>query len=151
MEPHQAIPKKHFVSEKQHNCGKEINLTPQERIGNIDWCKCGCKSKPMATFGESLCLLVWLKPRSVREASYHSAFMGNFPILVILVSLTDLVDEFFLLFLFQLNKMRTLGESKDLSFCFWFEGGENFQKCFILPQGLGAFPQSFHDRDGVIQ
>ena len=84
---------------RKNNCEKEINLAPQERIGNIDWCKCGWKSKPMATFGESLCLLVWLKTRSVSEASHHSAFMGNFPILATLVSLTYLVDEFFLFLL----------------------------------------------------
>ena len=36
MEPRKAIPKKHFVSEKENNCEEEINLTPQDRIGNID-------------------------------------------------------------------------------------------------------------------
>ena len=39
MEPCNAIPKKHFVSEEENNCQREINLTPQDRIGNIDWCK----------------------------------------------------------------------------------------------------------------
>ena len=37
-----AILKKPFVSEEENNCVEEINLTPQDRIGNIDWCKCGC-------------------------------------------------------------------------------------------------------------
>ena len=78
MEPRNAIPQKHFVSEKENNCEEEINLAPQDRIGNIDQCKCGYECKPMATFVESLCLLVRLKPRSV---SHHSAFMGNCPII----------------------------------------------------------------------
>ena len=38
MEPPKAIPKKLFVSEEENNCKEEINLTPQNRIGNIDWC-----------------------------------------------------------------------------------------------------------------
>ena len=48
VEPCKAIPKKHFVSEEENNCEKEINLKRQDRIGNIDWCKCGCKCKPTA-------------------------------------------------------------------------------------------------------
>ena len=80
MEPRQAIPNKHFVSEKE-NCQDEINLTPQDRIGNIDLCKSGCERKPMATFAKSLCLLVRLNPQSMRGASHHSAFVGNCPII----------------------------------------------------------------------
>ena len=38
MEPRKAIRKKHFVLEEQNNCEEEINLTPQDRIGNTDWC-----------------------------------------------------------------------------------------------------------------
>ena len=34
---------------------KKINLTPQDRIGNIDWWKCGCECKLMTTFAESFC------------------------------------------------------------------------------------------------
>ena len=34
---------KHFVWEEENNCEEKINLTPQEKIGNIDWCKCGCE------------------------------------------------------------------------------------------------------------
>ena len=41
MEPHKAIPKKYFVSEEENNCEKEIKLTPQDWISNIDWCKWG--------------------------------------------------------------------------------------------------------------
>ena len=37
MEPCKVIPKKPFVLEE------EINLTPQDRIGNIDGCKCVCE------------------------------------------------------------------------------------------------------------
>ena len=38
--------KKHFVSEEQNNFEEEINLTPQQdRIANIDWCKCGRECK----------------------------------------------------------------------------------------------------------
>ena len=63
MEPCNAIPKKHFVSEEENNCQREINLTPQDRIGNIDWCKWWYECK------------FW----SVKGASCHSAFMGNYP------------------------------------------------------------------------
>ena len=38
MEPPKAIPKKLFVSEEENNCKEEINLTLQNKIGNIDWC-----------------------------------------------------------------------------------------------------------------
>ena len=40
METRNTIPKKHFVSGEENNCGEEINLAPQDRFGN--WCKCGC-------------------------------------------------------------------------------------------------------------
>ena len=53
-----------------------------------------------------------LKLRSAREASHHPAFMGNCPT----VSLIYQGDEFFFSFLVKLNKVSTLGESKDLSF-----------------------------------
>ena len=60
------------------------------------------------------CLLLRLKSRSAREASSHAASMGNCPT----VSHTCLVylssDEFFFLFLVQLNKMSTQGGSKFL-------------------------------------
>ena len=52
MEPCKAIPKKNFGSEEENNCEKEINLTGQDKMENIDWCKCGCKCKPMATFAK---------------------------------------------------------------------------------------------------
>ena len=61
MGPRKAIPKKPFVSEGKNNCEEEINLTPQDRIGNISWCKCWCQCKLMAPFAESFCLLLWLK------------------------------------------------------------------------------------------
>ena len=71
--------KKHFVSEEENNCEEEINLTPQDRIANINWCKCVCEFKTMTTFAESLCLLLRLKSQSARGASRHSAFMKNCP------------------------------------------------------------------------
>ena len=40
MEPRKAISKKPFVSKEKSNREEEINLTPQGRIGNINWCKC---------------------------------------------------------------------------------------------------------------
>ena len=79
MEPRKAIPKKSFVTEEENNCEEEIDLTTQDRIGNIDWCRCGFKCKLMATFAESVYLLLRLKSRSVRGASRHSAFVGNCP------------------------------------------------------------------------
>ena len=35
------------MSKEGNNCEEEINLTPQDRIGNIELCKsgCGCKVK----------------------------------------------------------------------------------------------------------
>ena len=79
MDPRKAIAKKHFVLEEKNNCEEEINLTPQDRIGNSDCCKCECECKLLATFAESFCLLFWLKSQSARGASCHSAFMGNCP------------------------------------------------------------------------
>ena len=79
MEPRKAIPKKHFVSKEENNCKEEIHLTPQDRISNTDWWKCGYECQAMMTFAESFCLLLWLKSWSVRRASRHSAFMGNYP------------------------------------------------------------------------
>ena len=77
MEPHAVIPKKRFVSEEKCNCKEEINAAPQDRIGNIDWCKCRCECKLMVTFTESFCLLLWLKFQRARRASGHSALMDN--------------------------------------------------------------------------
>ena len=54
MDPRKAISEKHFVSDKGNNCEEEINLIPQDRIGDIDSCKCRCECKPMVTFAESL-------------------------------------------------------------------------------------------------
>ena len=64
--------KKHFVLEKLNNYGEEINSTPQDRIDNIDLCRCGCECKPVATFGKSFCLLLRSKSRSAMGASRHS-------------------------------------------------------------------------------
>ena len=77
MEPHEVIPKKRFVSEEKCNCKEEINAAPQDRIGNIDWCKCRCECKLMVTFTESFCLLLWLKFQRARRVSCHSALMDN--------------------------------------------------------------------------
>ena len=79
IEPRKDILKKSFVSEEEYSCEEEINLTPQDRIGNIDWCKCGCECKTMVISAESFFLLLWLKPRSASGASHYSAFMGNYP------------------------------------------------------------------------
>ena len=77
MEPRMAIPKKHFVSEEENGCEEGINLIPQDRVGNINQCKCGWDCKPMAIFAGSFCLLHRLKSWSVRGASHHSPSMGN--------------------------------------------------------------------------
>ena len=73
------VQKKHFALEEENNCEEEINLTLQERIANIDWCKCGCECKPMATFAESFCLLLPLKSWGARGASRYSPFLYNCP------------------------------------------------------------------------
>ena len=57
MEACKAIPKKHFVLE-ENNFEEEISLTPQDRIGNINRCKCGCDCKLVATVAESFCLFL---------------------------------------------------------------------------------------------
>ena len=64
--------KKHFVLENLNNYGEEINSTPQDRIDNIDLCRCACECKPVATFGESFCLLLRSKSRRAMGASRHS-------------------------------------------------------------------------------
>ena len=117
MKARKAIPKKHFVLE-ENNCEEEISLAPQDRTGNINWRKCVCECKSVATFAESFCLFLRLKSGSAREASDHSAFMGNCQTISHRFSLIYLVDQFFFLFLVQLNKMRMLGASKVLP-CFW--------------------------------
>ena len=120
------------------------NLTLQEVIGNIDWWKCGCECKPMATLAESFCLLLRLKSRNVRGASRHAAFMDNCSTISHLIYL---VDKFPFLFLVYLNKMITLGESKVL---FLFSGvkqgnerGRLVQNFLVLTQGFGSFPTVF--------
>ena len=55
MEPYKDIPKKYFALGEENKREQEINLTPLDRIGNIDWRKCGCECKSMATFAESFC------------------------------------------------------------------------------------------------
>ena len=59
-------------------------------------------------------LIALARSRSVRGASQHPAFMSNVTAQLLLthVRLISLVDKFVFLFLMQLNKMRTLGESK---------------------------------------
>ena len=42
MEPRKAIRKRPFVSEEKSNCEEEFDLTPQHRIGKINWSKCRC-------------------------------------------------------------------------------------------------------------
>ena len=79
MKPHKAIPGKTFVSKEENKCKEEFDLIPPDRIGNIDWGKCGCEYKLKATFAESFCLLFWLKSRSGKGTSCHSALMVNCP------------------------------------------------------------------------
>ena len=79
IEPRKDILKKSFVSEEENSCEEEINLTPQDRTDNIDWCKCEGECKKMVISAETFFLLLCLKPRSARGASRYSAFMGNYP------------------------------------------------------------------------
>ena len=90
------------------------------------------------------CLLLRLECRCAREAFCHPAFMGNCTTISYTVSLIYLVDEFFFLFLVYLNKMRTLAESKVLSFLFlvlirWNEEEMWVQDLLLLPQGFENF------------
>ena len=61
----------------------------------------------------SIALLLWLKSRSAKGAFGHPAVSFH-----LLVSLICLVDEFFFLLLKYLKEMRTLDESKAVSFSF---------------------------------
>ena len=59
-----------------------------------------------------------INSQNAREAFHPPAFMGICPTIT-RVSLIYLVDEFFFLFLVQLDKTKRLGESKVPSFCLW--------------------------------
>ena len=37
--------REHFESGEESKCEEEIDLTPQDRIVIIDWCKCRCECK----------------------------------------------------------------------------------------------------------
>ena len=50
MEPRKAVPMKNFALEYENDCEEEVNLTPQDRIGNIDWWKCGRECKLMVRY-----------------------------------------------------------------------------------------------------
>ena len=63
--------------EEEYNCEEEINLTPQDTINNMDWCKCRCECKLMVTFVACFGRLLRLKSRGARRASHRSAFMSN--------------------------------------------------------------------------
>ena len=60
-----------------------------------------------------IALLLWFKSWSTRGASGYPAFSFHPR-----VSLIYLEDEFFFLLLKLLNEMKTLDESKAVSFCF---------------------------------
>ena len=81
MEPRKAVPKKPLVwEEEENNCKEEINLTPQDRIGNIDWCKYGCESKLMVAFAKSFCLFLRLNSWCAMGESFSSfSFYGQLP------------------------------------------------------------------------
>ena len=115
IEPRKDILKKSFVSEEEYSCEEEINLTPQDRIGNIDWCKCGCECKKMVISAESFFLLLWLNHGVQVEHLTIQLLWVTTRLLVTRISFIYLVDEFFLLLVLQ-NETRRLGESKVLSF-----------------------------------
>ena len=77
IEPRKTIPKKHFVWKEDNYWEEEINLTPQDRTGNIDWCKCRCEYKVMAIFAETFFLLLRLKSQSANGTSCYPDFTGN--------------------------------------------------------------------------
>ena len=91
-----------FEPEQKKTCGNEnhekktkhthassVDLL-HNRIGNLDWCKCGhCKNEAREI--DCLCyrevdalakFLLWLESRSARETSRHPAFMSNCRLLV---------------------------------------------------------------------
>ena len=71
------------------------------------------------------CLLLLLK-KNPRARGKHLAIQllwATARLLVTSVNLIYLVDEFFFLFLMQLNEMSMLGESKVICFCLWCQSG----------------------------
>ena len=121
------------------------------RVGNLDWWKWGnCKNEAR----EIDCIwcrdvdvmLIALAKILEREGNISPCSFYKQRLLVTRVSFTYLVDEFFFLFLVKLNKMRTLGESKTLSFFFlmsikWDEEGRWVQDFLLLPHGFEIFSE----------
>ena len=74
--------------QKKINCKEEFNLTPQDKIANMDWCKSGCECKPMGAFAKVsvYCFASNLGARwehlTAMGASHHSAFMDNCPTII---------------------------------------------------------------------
>ena len=103
------------------------------------------------------CLLLRLNSQSAREASRHPALMGYFPIISrTRVSLIYLVDEFFFLFLVQLNETKRLGESKISCFCFQCSSSGMRKRVeskisFCHSRDLRASTQTYRKRGGVLQ
>ena len=92
--------REHFESGEESKCEEEIDLTPQDRIVIIDWCKCRCECKSMATFTESFCLFPCLKSPGARgEHLAIQLLLATAQLLVTRVSLIYLVDKFLFLFL----------------------------------------------------
>ena len=81
------------------------------------------------------------KSLTTRRASIHPAFMGNCT--AISYSLIYLVDEFIILFMVLLNKMRMLGKSKVYGANQRNEGVRWVQYFLVLPQGFSNFPSAF--------
>ena len=39
-----------YMITRRNNCEEKTNLTSENRLDNIDWCKCGCECKPTGKF-----------------------------------------------------------------------------------------------------
>ena len=92
----------------------------------------------------NIVLIASAKIRKRTGSISSSSIYGQLLLLVTRDSLIFLGDGFLFLFMVCLNKIRTLGESKILSFCFWCWskewGKERVQELFVLPQGFWCFP-----------
>ena len=64
------------------------------------------------------CLMLRQNPRACEKYLATQLLQATARLLATLVSLIYLIDQFFLLSPVQLSEMKTLGESKALSFCF---------------------------------
>ena len=83
--------RKHFVSNEESNCIKEIHLTQQDRIANINYANVDVSVNQWLHLLKVSASCFGKNP-GARVASRHSAFMDNCSTIVIHISHICLVD-----------------------------------------------------------